>query len=630
MATTQSPNTSPFLNISIFSHIVAYTSSLEDLYRLRRVNQTTHETIHSYSNKTWRKLLDNNHPMITRSLEKGDHNMIMMAMRTLLLIDYRNALHTAITHNNKRAIEEVVKNGVVNAIDDYGSALCQVSAKGDMTLIQYFLGLDAKVNYVFSCAMTSLTAAVSGGHIEVVKLLLSKRASVNLNDGEGNWPLLVAITKKHYDIAELLLESGADACKCSSKKSSLKSACVNGNIKMINRLVKAGVDVNQAVGSKYYLEGAVIAQLVPVVAELLHLGADHTKHRKSTTLLEHACMLGNAEIVEMLLKAGADPNEDTPRPTLLELACWGESPMIIDLLFEHKIDVKKRKGGETYIEIAYRKNRPWLIKKLIDAGVSPNEVVDRPSPLQLAVINGETEVVRLLLACGANPNINHGSKTLIGLSSGDIRMMLMDAGAIPVAEDVHAACLAGDMELLQRFYELVDFKQMFGLTDILREVADKPFVLAFLFACGLDYTTADLVNAVKANDKAAVKELLDGMERKELPGICREAFNALLRCRESSHDEMLELILSYRTIRMISMSVVVDSHARRLRVFDRLGIIFGIKKCNQATFKAITKCNEAATEQKLSWDYQTMARKSRLISAEMPLEIAAAAAADNA
>ena len=56
---------------------------------------------------------------------------------------------------------------------------------------------------------TPLHQASSCGLLEVVRLLLSYGAKVNVKDKEGKTPFQVAASKGHHEITELLLEHGA-------------------------------------------------------------------------------------------------------------------------------------------------------------------------------------------------------------------------------------------------------------------------------------------------------------------------------------------------------------------------------------------------------------------------------------
>ena len=67
-------------------------------------------------------------------------------------------------------------------------------------------GLYRRANYTF------LTRACSAGLLAIVKALLELGADPNLMDPNGARPIHVARSRGHDDVAELLLERGADPC----------------------------------------------------------------------------------------------------------------------------------------------------------------------------------------------------------------------------------------------------------------------------------------------------------------------------------------------------------------------------------------------------------------------------------
>lgn len=56
---------------------------------------------------------------------------------------------------------------------------------------------------------TPLMMAVSGGHIEIVKLLLEADANPNIIEGEGVTPLVEAVERNDIEMVKLLLKNGA-------------------------------------------------------------------------------------------------------------------------------------------------------------------------------------------------------------------------------------------------------------------------------------------------------------------------------------------------------------------------------------------------------------------------------------
>ncbi|KAG0053882.1 hypothetical protein BGZ83_000279 [Gryganskiella cystojenkinii] len=83
------------------------------------------------------------------------------------------------------------------------------ASDGDLEAVKKFIeekgvSVDAQDEYGYS----SLHAAASYGHKDLIKYLLEKGANVNIQDPEGDSPLFVCET---VEIAKILVEAGADA-----------------------------------------------------------------------------------------------------------------------------------------------------------------------------------------------------------------------------------------------------------------------------------------------------------------------------------------------------------------------------------------------------------------------------------
>jgi ankyrin repeat protein len=77
---------------------------------------------------------------------------------------------------------------------------------------------------------TALTLACSGGHDELVELLLEKGADVEHRDKKGCSPLILSATAGHASTAEILLQHCADieAQSDRTKDTALSLACSGG------------------------------------------------------------------------------------------------------------------------------------------------------------------------------------------------------------------------------------------------------------------------------------------------------------------------------------------------------------------------------------------------------------------
>ncbi|HRU54266.1 MAG TPA: ankyrin repeat domain-containing protein, partial [Candidatus Sumerlaeia bacterium] len=80
----------------------------------------------------------------------------------------------------------------------------------------------------------ALWMASKEGHTEIVKLLLAKRADVNMKHKKGLTALWMASKNGHTDVVKLLLEKGADVNVKITDRSIIKefkSKCVNDHNK---------------------------------------------------------------------------------------------------------------------------------------------------------------------------------------------------------------------------------------------------------------------------------------------------------------------------------------------------------------------------------------------------------------
>ncbi|CAE7194059.1 ANKHD1 [Symbiodinium natans] len=216
---------------------------------------------------------------------------------------------------------------------------------------------------------TALIASAAQGHVEVVRFLLERRASVNASmfSGRRNTALECAFERGHADVARLLLEADARRGK------EFGLACGEGHADLVRMLLEAGRSVNSDGG----LIRATNSDRASVVSLLLEARADAdvTDDRGRTPLM-HGAHRGNVAMVRLLLEASAD-------------ACVADN------------------GGDTALISAAMHGHADIVRLLLQARSDIETLgpcVDSCTALMGACDNGHLETASLLLEAGADKN----------------------------------------------------------------------------------------------------------------------------------------------------------------------------------------------------------------------------------
>ncbi|EER13400.1 ankyrin repeat domain containing protein [Perkinsus marinus ATCC 50983] len=131
----------------------------------------------------------------------------------------QTALHFAAVNGHPGAVELLVEEGVnLNAEDTLGwSALHWAAYKGHSNIVDLLLEHGANTTKLTTREGASpLICAVarqdcdSTARLEIIRALLEHGAQPNGQDGDGETPLHFAVSFLEYDVAQVLLENGAD------------------------------------------------------------------------------------------------------------------------------------------------------------------------------------------------------------------------------------------------------------------------------------------------------------------------------------------------------------------------------------------------------------------------------------
>jgi ankyrin repeat protein len=190
-----------------------------------------------------------------------------------------------------------------------------------------------------------LQAAAKLDNIELVKLLLQHKASVN--SAYGTPALAVAVSQSSIETVRLLFSQNADPNGLGKQyycRSALEAAVEKENLELIDLLLESGADVNQCSASY-----------------------------GGRTPLQRAAENGQERVIEHLLKHGASMLSQ-PAPT----------------------------QGASVLQGFIQNRLHKYVAKALKAGASPNgDSKDGRSPLAAAAINNDTVSLHLLLAAGA-------------------------------------------------------------------------------------------------------------------------------------------------------------------------------------------------------------------------------------
>ena len=170
-----------------------------------------------------------------------------------------------------------------------------------------------------------------GGFYDLAEHLVGKHPGhINARGGQTLTPLVAALHRKHFKVAELLHHHGADVdVLCDNKSTPLLVACVDGVVETVHWLLDHGAGVNAQDNTLFTpLHYAVEFGRLQVVQLLIENNADiHARTVFGLSPLHvavrPAIMDNQIDIMQVLLDHGANPNaRDIDNATPLLRSSW--------------------------------------------------------------------------------------------------------------------------------------------------------------------------------------------------------------------------------------------------------------------------------------------------------------------
>ncbi|XP_046580961.1 ankyrin repeat domain-containing protein 17-like [Haliotis rubra] len=286
-----------------------------------------------------------------------------------------------------------------------------------------------------------LHAACTGGNMKIVKCVLEKKiVNINSEGVYGVTPAMVAASRGHKDVFDLLIEQGADLSVVDKHGSNiLHKACEGGNIELIKYVLTEDiVDINSRSndGTTAVMEAVKCGH-----KEVLHLlsinGANMSTTHNSTgynilhfalifkqgetaryiltqdfvsinvtngngiTPVMLAALCGYRDVFDLLVKKGADLTQvDDDGNSILHLACTVNVQIVKYLLSHNTVDINTRgKNGRTPLLEAANEGNALTFDELLKKGANTSMKDNEDNNiLHLATTGGYADLVKYILS----------------------------------------------------------------------------------------------------------------------------------------------------------------------------------------------------------------------------------------
>ncbi len=399
----------------------------------------------------------------------------------------------------------------VPSLDDVaepqGSALYYCSLLDLEKLASKLLEQDNQVNEAGGYYGTPLQAAVFEGHIEMVKLLLSYGADVNLESGRYGFPIVAVAAKSPNigceEILQLLLNSGAKVSSSDHpiRNVALHYAAMTGALGVAQRLIETAKEVNTKDTSSSTtfnpandmgwtpFHGAAQAGDVEIIKLFVESGVElELKENRGWTALFTAAAYGNVDAVRYLKEEDADPYVvDEHGWTTLHAAAESGSVPTAEYLSSIGLGINRLNGQEsTALHGAALAGHLQMAEYLITKGATVDVANENGwTAMHAAAWNGHDTVMNLLLDKGAN--VEQEDKKAwrplhLAAQRGHVNSVTLlfnrNAELSPVSQNgwtpLHNACAHGEFPVTE---VLLSLNSDPNVTD---SEGDTPLILALL------------------------------------------------------------------------------------------------------------------------------------------------------
>lgn len=264
----------------------------------------------------------------------------------------------------------------------------------------------------------ALHMAVERGMLWAVRQLLDytpvspdDTSLLSSTDEDGRQPLHFACLRGHRDVADLLLQRGADIdARGNDRATPIDDACFKGHKDVVELLISRGANT-QMVDKNLWspIRTAVRYENLDIVEMLLNANPANINKgdQNGETPLHVASRNGSVDIMNLLLERGADidkPDNDRETPLHSASRCGKERSVRLLLKEKAKTD-RTDNDGETPLHAASRRGHESVVAVLLEEHENIDKVDNNgKSPLCAASEQRNVECVNTLCEAGADCN----------------------------------------------------------------------------------------------------------------------------------------------------------------------------------------------------------------------------------
>ena len=226
---------------------------------------------------------------------------------------------------------------------------------------------------------TALMYAAESGNLELVDLLLTAGARVesrekkdHIGEGGGMRAIHYAASSGKIEVVERLLAAGAKfEVKANDGYTPFYLAAIEGATDIADLLLNKGADINNAESGSTALHGCIVLEDFSTAMWLIERGVDfETCDALGGNALAAACSEGHEELVKILIAKGAKVNSaDEQGSTVLMSAVAGRNPNVVHMLLNAGASTEGTDFlGNSALDIALDRNAPEIAEMLRSHG----------------------------------------------------------------------------------------------------------------------------------------------------------------------------------------------------------------------------------------------------------------------